>query len=223
MAYILIFFPDGSICPSFDINDLKFSGTLQSQDMRLQDSEFRIQKIGMLSKFTYRHGPKNLDVENLNVRCEGIALGSDLKKTGSLPGSVTTAESLSIETGFAYNIKQKKIAFAPLKLHIGDLSVTEKTDTFLPPLDINLKAKGISGIYPVIEIKDAVVQIPQVKINTGTRETFIGDVRAHIPDGRIDAEKRSVILPKIRFDAVGLKNLLLDIRLQERNLNLTVQ
>jgi hypothetical protein len=208
---------------TFDINDLKFSGTLESQDMRLQDSELGIQKIKVLSKFTYRHGPKNLDVENLNVRCEGIALGSDLKKTGSLPGSVTTAESLSIETGFAYNIKQKKIAFAPLKLNIGDLSVTEKTDTFLPPLDIDLKAKGISGIYPVIEIKDAVVQIPQVKINTETRETFIGDVRAHIPDGRIDAEKRSIILPKIRFDAAGLKNLLLGIRLQERNLNLTVQ
>ena len=52
---------------------------------------------------------------------------------------------------------------------------------------------------------------------------FIGDVRAHIPDGRIDAEKRSVILSKVRFDAVGLKNLLLDIRLQEHNLNLTVQ
>ena len=208
---------------TFDINDLKFSGTLESQDMRFQDSKLNIQKIKVFSKFTYSHGLNNLDVENLNVRCQGIALGSDLKKTGSLPASVTGAESLSMETGFAYTIKQRKITLAPLKLHIGGLSLMEKTDKILPPLDIDLKAKEVSGIYPVIEIKDAVVQIPQVKINNGTRETFIGDVRAHIPAGRIDMEKTSVTLPKVRFDAAGLKNLLLGIRLQERNLKLTVQ
>ncbi|MBW2640542.1 MAG: hypothetical protein JRE10_10400, partial [Deltaproteobacteria bacterium] len=152
---------------TFDINDLKFSGTLQSQDMKLQDSELRIQKMEVLSKFTYRHGPKNLDVEDLKVRCQGIALGSDLKKTGSLPVSVTSAESLSMETGLTYNINQGKTALAPLKLHIGGLSVMEKTDMRLSPLDINIKAEEISGNYPVIEIKDVTVQIPRAKINTG--------------------------------------------------------
>ena len=208
---------------TFDINDLKFSGTLESQDMRLQDSQLGIQKMEVLSKFTYRHGPKNLDVETLNVRCEGIALGSDLKKTGSLSVSVTAAESLSMETGFAYDIKQRKTALASLKLHIGGLSVMEKTDTLLAPLDIDLKAKGISGIYPLIEIKDVTVQIPEAKINTRTRDTLITDIRIHIPDGRIDTEKKSVILPKVRLETLDLKNLFLGIRLQERNLNLTVQ
>jgi hypothetical protein len=208
---------------TFDINDLKFIGTLESQDMRLQDSVLSIQKIKVISKFTYRHGPNNLDVENINVRCQGIALGSDLNKTGSLPASVTSVESLSIETGFAYTIKHREIALAPLKLHIDGLSLMEKANKILPPLDIDLKAKKVSGIYPVIEIEDAIVQIPQVKINTGNRNIFIGDVRAHIPDGRIDTEKTSAIFPKVRFDAAGLKNLLLDIRLQERNLNFTVQ
>ena len=207
----------------FDINDLKFSGTLESQDMRLQDSELNIQKMGVFSKFTYSHGPKNLDVENLNVRCKGIALGSDLKKTGSIPVSSTTAESLSMETGFAYNMNQGKTAVAPLKLHIGGLSVMEKTDTLLPPLDIDLKAEGISGIYPVIEIKDVTVQIPRAKISTRTRDTLIGDVRVHIPDGRIDAEKKSANLPEVRLETLGLKNLLLGIRIEEHNLNLTIQ
>ncbi|MDH4205037.1 MAG: hypothetical protein OEV45_05875 [Desulfobacteraceae bacterium] len=208
---------------TFDINDLKFSGTLESQDMRLQDSELNIQKMGVFSKFTYSHGPKNLVVENLNVRCQGIALRSDLKKTGSLPISVTAAESLSMETGLTYNMNQGKTALAPLKLHIGGLSVMGKTDTLLPPLDIDLKAEGISGNYPVIEVKDVAVQIPQAKISTRTRDTLIGDIRVHIPDGRIDAEKKSVILPEVRLETLGLKNLLLGIRLQERNLNLTVQ
>jgi hypothetical protein len=207
----------------FDINDLKFSGTLESKDMRLQYSELNIQKMEVFSKFTYSHGPKNLDVENLNVRCQGIALGSDLKKAESLPVSATIAESLSVETGFAYNMNQGKTAFAPLKFHIGGLSVMEKTDTLLKPLDIDLEAEGISGIYPVIEIKDVTVQIPRVKINTGARAILIGDVRVHIPDGRIDTEKKSAILPEVRLEALGLKNLFLDIRIEEHNLNLTVQ
>jgi hypothetical protein len=207
---------------TFDINDLKFSGTLESQDMRLQDSELGIQKINMLSKFTYRHALKNLDVENLNVRCQGIALGSDLKNTESLPVSVT-GESLSMETGFTYNINQGKTALAPLKLHIGGLSVMEKTDMLLPPVDINIEAENISCIYPVIEIKDAAVRIPRAKFNTGARDILIGDIRVYIPDGRMDAEKKSVILPKVRLETANLKNLLFDIRLQERNLNVTVQ
>ena len=207
----------------FDINDLKFSGALEAQDMRLKDSELGIQKMAVLSKFTYSHGPKNLDVESLNIRCQGVALGSALTKTGSSPVAVTTAESLSMATGFAYNMNQEKTTLAPLKLHIGGLSVTEKTDTLLKPLDIDLSAEEISGIYPVIEIKEVTVQIPQAKISTRTRDFLVGDIRVHIPDGRIDAEKRSVILPNVRLETLGLKNLLLDIRLQERNLNLTVQ
>ncbi|MFO7553675.1 MAG: hypothetical protein R6W88_00590 [Desulfobacterales bacterium] len=208
---------------TFDINDLKFTGTLQSQDMQLQAPELKILKMEVLSKFTYRHGPKNLDVESLKVRCEGIDLKSDLEKMGSLPVSVTGAESLSMETGLAYNMKQGKTAFAPLKLHIGGLSLMEKSDKLLLPLDINLKADEISGNYPVIEIKNAAVQIPQVKINTGIRDTLIGDIRVHIPEGRLDTEKRSVLLPEVRLDAAGLKNLLLGIRLEERNLDLKVQ
>jgi hypothetical protein len=208
---------------TFDINDLKFSGTVESQDMSLQDSELVIQKINMLSKFTYRHEPKNLNVESLNVRCQGIALGSDLKQTGSLTASATTAESLSMETGFVYNINQGKTTVVPLKIHIGGLSVMEKTDNFQSPLDINIEAEKISGSYPVIEIKDAAVQIPRVKISTRTRDTLIEDIRVHIPDGRIDAEKKSVILPEVRLETLGLKNFLLGIRLQENNLNLTVQ
>jgi hypothetical protein len=208
---------------TFDINDLKFSGTLESQDMRLQDSELGIQKMEVLSKFTYHHAPKNLDVEDLNVRCQGIALGSDLKNTGSLPVYVTGAEYLSLETGFVYNMNQGKTTFAPLKIHIGGLSVMKKTDTLLPPLDVDLKAEEISGNYPVIEIKDVTVQIPRVKINTRTPDNLIADIRLNIPDGRMDTEKKSVILTKVRLETANLKNLLFDIRLQEHTLNFTAQ
>jgi len=128
-----------------------------------------------------------------------------------------------METGLTYNINQGKTALAPLKLHIGGLSVMEKTDMLLPPLDINIKAEEIYGTYPLIEIKDVTVQIPRAKINTGAQDTLIGDIRVHIPDGRIDTEKKSVLLPKVRLETLGLKNLLLGIRLQERNLSLALQ
>jgi len=208
---------------TLDIKDLKFSGTLKSQDMRLRDSELNIKNIEVFSKFTYSHSLKNLDIENLKVRCEGVALGSDLKKIGSSSVPVTAAESLSMETGLVYNINQGEAAFAPLKLHISGFSVKEKTDTFLKPLDIDLKAGGISSKYPVIEIRDIFVQIPRVKINTGKQDILMGDIRMHVPDGRIDTTKRSVLLPKVRLETVGLKNLLLDIRLQDRDLNLLLQ
>jgi hypothetical protein len=207
---------------TFDIKDLKFSGTLESQNMMLRDSELNINHIKVFSKFTYSHGLGDLDIENLKVRCEGVALGSDLKKIGSLSVPVA-AGSLSMETGLSYNINQGKAAFAPLKLHIRDLSVKEKTDMFLKPLDIDLEAGGISSKYPVIEIRDTFVQIPRVKINTGKQDILMGDIRMHVPDGRIDTKKRSVLLPKVQLETVGLKNLLLDIRLQDRDLNLLLQ
>jgi hypothetical protein len=163
--------------PTFDINNFKLSGTLESKDMKLQDSELKIQKINMLSKFTYCHDPKNLKVESLKVRCQSIALGSDLKKTNVL----------------------------------------------LTPVDIELKAEGISGNYPLIEIRNAAIKIPRVKISTRTRDIFITDIRLNIPDGHMDIEKKSVILPKVPFETADLKNLLFDIRLQERTLNFTAQ
>lgn len=328
---------------TFNITDLNLSGTLQSRGMTLQSPDMAIRTMDVVSRFTYTHGPKTLNVDNLEVNCEGIA-------------------------------------FVPLKLHIGGLSLMEKTDKPLPLLDINLKAKGIfhlptnqldvhqlnlvfadiakmdgafqaglgpkgtlrlqvreasvwpekglaflplevrqvlksmklegnvllkgllavaradekwrwecdlesrliknpyayvdgqaqlkgvvsavikakgrfpdiffsaeivgdqnvlsanglvlkpfkaqlslSSRYPVIEIRDATVQIPQAKIETGTRDILIEDIRVHIPLGRIDTEKRSVALPEVRFDTAGLKNLIAAVGLQGHKLNLTIQ
>jgi hypothetical protein len=208
---------------SFDIKDLKFSGTLQSKGMKLQDFELGIQRMDVLSKFTYSHASKNFHAENFQVRCEGISFTPDSGKAGSLPVSEITAESMSMQTGFAYDMNQQRVSSAPLKFYIGGLSFINRANEPLQSMNINLKAKNVSGRYPVIEIKDVSVQIPQAKINTGTQDILIGDIGVHIPAGRIDTKKRSVVLPKVRFDAVGLKNLLLAIRLQKGKISLLVQ
>ncbi|MDH3345459.1 MAG: hypothetical protein OEL58_09510, partial [Desulfobacteraceae bacterium] len=86
----------------FDIFDLKLNGAIESHDMTLQGSELGIRRMDVVSIFTYTHATKKLDVENLQVGCKGIALRPDLEKMGSLPVSVTAAESIWMETGLTY-------------------------------------------------------------------------------------------------------------------------
>ncbi len=208
---------------TFDIKDLKFSGTLQSHGMRLQDPQLALQKADASSQFKYTHTQKTLKFEDLKVQCQGIVLPSDLKTTGSLPDSVTAAELLSIETELTYDMTRQKLSFVAPKLHISGLSLTEKTGRPLAPLDIDINAQGVSSQYPVIEITDVTVHIPKAKIITGTRNILIGDVRAHIPAGRMDLRKISFELPKIRFEAMGLKNIFLAAHLQKRLFSLSIQ
>jgi hypothetical protein len=127
----------------FDIFDLKLKGAIQSHGMTLQGPELGIRRMDVESRFSYTHATKKLSVVNLQVGCNGIALRPDLEKIGSLPVSVTAAESIWMETGLTYDMKQGGIAFVPLKLHIVGVSLTEKTKKPLPPMDINLEAEGI--------------------------------------------------------------------------------
>ena len=364
----------------FDIFDFKLNGAIQSHGMTLEGSELGIREMDVESRFAYTHATKKLNVENLHVTCNDIALRPDLGKMESLPVSLTAAESISMETELTYDMNQGEIAFVPLKLHIGGVSLMEKANKPLPPMDINLKAQGIyhlstyqldidqvylafadilkiegalqaglgqkgvvrlqvreaslwsersrfffpseirqalkpiriegivrlkgrfagakapekwvwecdlesrltknpyayvdketqlkgvvsavikvkgrlpavaisadldwdqgilsakalaleqfkahfslSARYPLMDIKDVVVQIPQTKIQTGTRELLIKDIRVRIPGCRIDKEKRSVVLPEVRFDSADLKNILFAGDLQEGRINLTIQ
>ncbi|MBW2669967.1 MAG: hypothetical protein JRD87_08810 [Deltaproteobacteria bacterium] len=127
----------------FDLFDLKLNGTIQSHGMTLQGSDPGIRRMDVVSRFTYTHATKKLDVENLQVGCNGIALRPVLEKMGSLPVLVTAAESIWMETGLTYDMDQGEIAFGPLELHIGGVSLMEKTNKPMPPMDINLKAEGI--------------------------------------------------------------------------------
>jgi len=162
----------------FDINDFKFNGTLQAEDITLEDAAFGIKKMDVLSKFTYSHAHKNLKAEDFQLRINGLAL-------------VGTA------------------------------------DGRMPPIDVSLKAEGISSRHPVIEITNVTLQILRAKVRTKTRDILMGDIRFTIPDGRMDTENGTIALPNIRCDAFGLKNLLLavDIRNEPKDdsINLVFQ
>jgi hypothetical protein len=364
----------------FDIFDLELKGSIRSHGMSLQSPELGIQKMDVVSRFSYTHATKRLLVENLQVGCNGLALSPDVGKMGSWPVSVTAVESIGMEAGLACDMKQGKIDVVPLKLDMVGVSFMEKKKKPLPPRDIHLEAEGafhlpgyrldigrihlafsdilnmegvlqaelgekgsvrlqvkeallwpergrsffppevrqtlepvrvegmvrlngeitggrghgkwlwecdvasrltknpyafvdkkiqLKGVvsaritakgrwpdvtlsadmdwdqnilsakaltleqfkahvsflvrYPRIDIKDVAVQIPQTKINTGTRDLSIKDVRVQLAEGRIDTEQRSVGLPEVRFDAEDLKNVLLAADVQEGRINLTIK
>ena len=208
---------------TFDIKDLKFSGTLQSQDMRFQDPQLALQRADATSKFTYTQDQKLLRFEDLKVQCQGISLPFGSKKTGSSPVLVSAVRSLSMETALTYDINRQKISLVGPKLQVGGLSLAEKTGRLISPLDIDISAQKVSSRYQAIEIADMTVQIPKAKINAGTRHIVIEEIRARIPNGRTDLEQRSFEMPKVRLEAMGLKNILLAARLRKRIFNLSIQ
>ena len=157
---------------AFDVNDLTVSGTLQAEDISLQDADLGIRSMDAQSKFIYSHAQKNLNIENLEVDIKGLAM-------------------------------------------MG------KTHELLQPIDASLQAQGISGRYPVFEITNAALQFPRAKFHTGTRDILIKDTRIHIPDGRIDTEKKSLSFPKVRFDSGDLKHILLAIDLKDGRINVS--
>ncbi|MGA8179798.1 MAG: hypothetical protein WB792_07035 [Desulfobacterales bacterium] len=208
---------------TFDIKDLKFSGTLRSQNMNLKDPQLALQRTDAASKFTYTHTQKTFKLEDLKVQCQGIVLPLGLTKTGSSPVSVTAAQSLSMETALTYDMNQRELSLVDPKLHVGGLTLMGKASQAISPLDIDIGAQRVLSQYPMIEIEDVTVQIPKAKINVGIRNILIGDIHVHIPDGRMDLGKSSFELTKVRFEAMGLKNILMGAHLRKRLLNVSIQ
>ncbi|MFZ5570215.1 MAG: hypothetical protein ACOZF0_07415 [Thermodesulfobacteriota bacterium] len=63
----------------------------------------------------------------------------------------------------------------------------------------------------------------QTKGGTEIRDIPMGDIRFAIPDGRLDLENGAMALPKVRFDALGLKNLVLDMDVKDGGIHLLLQ
>lgn len=155
---------------AFDMNDLKFSGTLQAEDMKLQNTGLEIQSMDLQSSFTYGYVEKNLNFKNLEVRCKGLAL------TGKSDGSLLPMD---------------------ISLQAGDIlsryPVIEITNVTLQVP----KAKIRTGTRD-IQIKDIRVHIPDGRIDTEKRAIALPNVRFDtsdlknillaigLKDGRID-------------------------------------
>lgn len=90
----------------------------------------------------------------------------------------------------------------------------------LKPFKTNL---SISGKYPVFGVKDLTAHIPQAKVKAGEKDILIDDMRIHIRNGKINAEKQSLAFPEIQFHSSWLKNLILGLEVDDKQTVLEMQ
>jgi hypothetical protein len=167
-------------------------------------------KVQLFSENTF-------DVNDLNL--SGILQAGDITVQDANLG----IREMGVQSKFIYSRAHNHLNLENLEVDIKGLFFTEKSNKLLPPIDVSLQAERVSTRYPVIEISHAALQVPSAEIHTGTRDIRIKDIRVHIPDGRFDTEQKSITLPKVRFDTVDLKNILLSVDLKDSRLNLILQ
>ena len=102
----------------------------------------------------------------------------------------------------------------------GDNNVLSTQALSLEPFKMDL---FFSMQYPLVDIKDVAVHIPQAKIDLTSRNILMKDIRINIPEGRVNVEKKSIEISESGFDAFGLKNLLIEGCLKENKITLSVQ
>ncbi len=102
----------------------------------------------------------------------------------------------------------------------GDKITLSGKGVALEPFTMGL---SISGKYPVFEIEDLKANIPQARAAAGEKEILINDISVNIQKGTVDGEKRSLHLPKIRLNSSLLKNLLLSLRVDGKQIGMVLQ
>ncbi|MDY7035616.1 MAG: hypothetical protein SV375_05555, partial [Thermodesulfobacteriota bacterium] len=95
----------------------------------------------------------------------------------------------------------------------GDKTFLSIKGVKLKPFKTNL---ALAGIYPIFEIEDLTAHMPQARVRVGKRDILIDDIQLHIRQGSLNGEKKSIVLPYIRLDSSLLKNIALNIELDEK-------
>ncbi|MCJ7685850.1 MAG: hypothetical protein MUO68_16330, partial [Desulfobacteraceae bacterium] len=102
----------------------------------------------------------------------------------------------------------------------GDKITLSGKGVALKPFTMGL---SISGKYPVFEIEELKANVPQARAAAGEKEILINDISVNIQKGTVDGEKRSLHLPRIRLNSSLLKNLLLSLRVDGKQINMVLQ
>ena len=129
----------------------------------------------------------------------------EMKLSGSVTGDIRgKGEGLGI--GVSVRLKGDKISLSG-------------KDVALKPFTVGL---SISGKYPVFEIEELKANIPQVRAALGKKMILVNDIRVNIQKGTVDGEKRSLHLPKILLSSSLLKNLLLSLTVDGKQINMVL-
>lgn len=130
----------------------------------------------------------------------------EMKVSGSITGDIR-GKGEPNGVGISARIKGNKITFS-------GKGVT------LKPFTMGL---SISGKYPVFEIKGLKANIPQARAVAGEKEILVNDISLNIKKGTVDGEKKSLNLPRVRLNSSLLKNLLLSVKVDEKQMNMVLQ
>ncbi len=132
-------------------------------------------------------------------------------------------EQVQLNSRVTGNIKTEGI-FPDIRISAnvkGDETTLSGMGMELKPFKVNL---SLSGKPPAYLIKDLALHIPVAKVAIGSkRELLIDDIHLHILKGRLDGEKGSLSLPEIRLDSSLLKNLMLSLSLDAKQVAIKLE
>lgn len=174
---------------------------------------------------------------NMHIKAPNVTLvgnnafdRNEFKFNGTLQAKDITLQDaefgiqrMDVQSKLTYSHAHKNWKAENFKARINGLVLMKKIDGHMPIMDVVLQAESISSRYPVFEITNVTLQIPQAKVRTKTRDILIKDICFTIPDGRINKQNRTIVFPKVRLDLFGLKNLLIAIYLKAGRVNLILQ
>ena len=101
----------------------------------------------------------------------------------------------------------------------GDRITLSGKGVALKPFTMGL---SVSGKYPVFEIEELKANVPQARAAAGEREILINDIRVNIQKGTVDVEKKALHLPSIQLNSSLLKNFLLSLRVDGKQVNIAL-
>ena len=102
----------------------------------------------------------------------------------------------------------------------GNETVLETEGIELKPSNATL---SLTGRNPLFEIEYLTLQMPQVRIRMGEKEILIDDIQVKTAKGKIDLEKKALLLPEISLNSSLLKNLLLNMKADKKQIVVQLQ
>ena len=180
---------------------------LTARKMGFQSPEAEVENVGLEARLKYEQNQKKLSFEPINLHLKEITLNQGREKQ-KIP------LNLHLKIEGAINLKDKdstkeKIPELTASIAIkGDGVLLAAPGLELLPFETRL---ALSGSYPVYMVKDLTASFPRTRVRMGEQDVQVDDIVIRIDEGRIDGEERSLFLPEIHVNSSLLKNLVLSL------------
>jgi len=171
-------------------------------------------------------GDQTIDIRQLHVQADKSRTGDDQPISASFALDIqNSSRNIRIETpnvqvfsGSIFDLKNLALSGTLMAENINVQHLGRR----IQKLDLK-SAFSYHHDAKNLNIKDFTLHLPEAKIPAGKRDVVMKDIHFQIPDSRFDAEKKSISIPKIYFDTDDLKNIELALDVEADRINLTFQ